>query len=103
MCDNTLRNALREQELSSSRKIEKPFLSEKDIKARFQFAQNHKDWTVSDQERVVFSEETTIYCFGLDGRVWCWIEDKENIHIRVVNQTGKHGGGNIMLWSCLTF
>ena len=43
MCDNTLRNALREQGLSSSRKIEKPFLSEKNIKARFQFAQNHKD------------------------------------------------------------
>ena len=29
-------------------------------------------------------------------------KDKENILVRVVNQTVKHGGGNIMLWSCLT-
>lgn len=102
MCDNTLRNALREQGLSSSKKIKKPFLSEKNIKARFQFAQNHKDWTVSDWERVVFSDETKICRFSSDGRGWCWIEDKENIPVRVVNQTVKHGGGSIMLWSCLT-
>ena len=69
---------MREQGLSSSRKIEKPFLNEKTIKARFQFAQNHKDWRVSDWKRVVFSDETKIYRFSSDGRAWCWIEDKKS-------------------------
>ena len=52
---------------------------------------------MSDWERVVFSDKIKIYRFSLDGRAWCWIEDKENILVRVVNQTVKHGGGGIML------
>ena len=102
ICDNTLRNALREQGLSSFSKIEKPFLSQKNIKARFRFAQIYKDWTVSDWEQVVVSDETKICRFNSDGRTWCWIEDKENIPVHAVNQTVKHGRGSIMLWSCLT-
>jgi hypothetical protein len=39
---------------------------------------------------------------NVDGRSWCWIEDKENIHVRVLNQIVKHGGGSIMRWGCLT-
>lgn len=102
MCDNTLRNALREQGLSSFTKVEKPFLSQKNIKERLRFAETYKDWTVSDWERVVFSDETKISRFNSDGRTWCWIEDKENIPVRAVNQSVKHGAGSIMLWSCLT-
>jgi len=44
----------------------------------------------------VFSDETKISRFNLDGRMWCWIEDKENIHIYVVNQTIQHGGGILL-------
>ena len=43
MCDNTLRNALREQGLSSFTKVKKHALSRKNIKDRFRFAQMHKD------------------------------------------------------------
>ena len=86
MCDNTLRNVLREQGLSSFTKVKKHALSRKNIKDKFRFAQMHKDWTVSDWERVVFSDETKIYRFNSDGRSWCWIEDKENTPVRDVNQ-----------------
>jgi hypothetical protein len=48
MCDNTLRNALREQGLSSFIKVKKHALSRKNIKDKFRFAQMHKDWTVSN-------------------------------------------------------
>ena len=102
MCDNTLRNALREQGLSSFTKVKTHALSRKNIKDKFRFAQMHKYWTVNDWERVVFSGETKLSCFNLDGRTWCWIEDKENIHVRDVNQIVKHGGGSIMLCGCLT-
>lgn len=66
-------------------------------KDRFRFAQMHKDWTVSDWEQEVFSDETKICHFNSNGKTWCWIEDEENIHVRAMNQTVKHGGGSIML------
>ena len=44
MCDNTLKNALREQGLSSFMKVVKPALSQKKFKERFHFAQMYKDW-----------------------------------------------------------
>ena len=56
-CDNTLRNALREQGLSSFAKVKKYALSRKNIKDKFCFAQMLKDWIVSDWERVVFSDK----------------------------------------------
>jgi len=46
MCDNTLRNVLREQGLSSITKVEKHALSYKNIKEIFCFVQSHKDWTM---------------------------------------------------------
>ena len=57
---------------------------------------------MSDWERVVFSDETKICRFSSNGRAWCWIEDKENIPLHTVNRIVKYGGGDIMLWSCLT-
>ena len=103
MCDNTLRNALREQGLYSFTKVKMHALSRKNIKDRLCFAQMHKDWTMKDWEQVVFNDETKICRFNSNGRICCWIEDKENIHVRVVNQIVKHGGGSIMLWGCLTY
>ena len=78
ICDNTLRNVLREQGLSSFTKVKKHALSRKNIKGIFRFAQMHKDWTVSDWERVVFSDENKICRFNLGGRTWCWIEDRKH-------------------------
>ena len=50
----------------------------------------------------MFSDEIKISHFNSDGRTWCWVEDKENILVRVMNPIVKHGGGFIMLWGCLT-
>jgi hypothetical protein len=96
-CDNTLRNALRDVGLKACEKIPKPSLSQRNVQERLRFATIHKDWTVEDWKRVVFSDETKINCFNIDGRSWCWINDKENVPNRIVKQTVKHGGGSIML------
>ena len=34
------------------------------------FAEEHKDWTVEDWKRVIWSDETKINCLGSDGKKW---------------------------------
>lgn len=102
VCVETVRNALREAGLGATEKVSKPALTAKNVKDRLAFAETHKYWTVSDWERVVFSDETRVNRFNSDGRTWCWIRDKKNLPNHTVKQTVKHGGGSVMVWSCLT-
>ena len=98
----TVRNALKEAGLGSIEKLAKPMLSAKNIRARLAFAKAHRDWTVTDWQSVVWSDECKINRFQSDGRVWAWIRDTETLQPRHVKQTVKHGGGRIMVWGCFT-
>ena len=100
--NNILRSALRDAELSACEKIPKPYLSQKNVRERLRFARIHKEWTVEDWKRVVFSDETKINRFNSHGRTWCWVNDQKSLSDRAVKQIVKHGGGSLMLWSCMT-
>ncbi|KAG1617459.1 hypothetical protein G6F44_013053 [Rhizopus delemar] len=63
----------------------------------------HKDWTVDDWKRVIWSDETKINRFNSDGRTWAWIRSRESLKSHHVKMTVKHGGGSIMLWSAITY
>ena len=58
--------------LHSQKKVKKPHLSTKNVKARLEFARIHQHWTVEDSSRVVFSNESKINRFCSDGMTWCW-------------------------------
>jgi len=98
----TVRRAFNQAGLKAGEKETKPKLSAKNIKARLDFARRHRDWTVADWSRVIWSDETKINRFCSDGRSWCWIRDGETRQPRNVKQTVKHGGGSLMVWGCMT-
>jgi transposase len=100
--ERTVRRALQDAGMGAAEKESKPLLSAKNVKARLDFARRHKDWTVEDWKRVVWSDETKINRFCSDGRSWCWVRDGEGRQPRNVKQTVKHGGGSIMVWGCMT-
>lgn len=99
----TVRRALNEAGLGSFVKPKKPHLSAKNIKERLKFAKRHLDWTIADWKRVIWSDETKINRFGTDGRVWAWKRASEPLQSKHVLQTVKHIGGNIKVWSCITY
>ena len=53
-------------------KRKRPLLSAKHRRERMDFALAHKDWTVEDWKKVVWSDETKINRMGSDGRQWVW-------------------------------
>ena len=71
----TVRRALKRGGLSSGVKQKKPKLSLKHIRDHLDFAKRHRNWTISDWERVIFSNECKINRFNSDGRSWCWVCD----------------------------
>jgi transposase len=99
---DTIRRALKENGLFAAPKIKKPLLSLRHRKARLEFANSHKDWTVDDWYKVVWSDETKINCWGSDGREWCWKYRGEAISNRICQPTIKHGGGSLIVWGCMT-
>ena len=99
----TVRNALVEKGLGAIVKPKKPNLSSKNVKARLEWAKAHQDWTVDDWKRVVWTDETKVNRFGSDGRKYCWKRDDMPIQPQHVQKTVKHGGGNVKLWSCITY
>jgi uncharacterized membrane protein len=80
-----------------------PFLSAKHCKVHLDFAYAHKDWTLDDWKRVVWSDETKINCFGSDGCKWVWKKPEKGLSNRLVEETVKFGGGSIMIWGYMTW
>lgn len=99
----TVRRALNEQGLVAMVKPSKPLLSPKNVKARLAWAKAHKDWTIDDWKRVIWSDETKINRFGSDGRHYTYKRLGERLQPKHVKQTVKHGGSSIMIWGCITY
>ena len=63
----TVRRGLKQVGMKSVVKTNRPFLSKRHRKERMDFAIGHKDWTVEDWKRVIWSDESKINRFGSDG------------------------------------
>jgi hypothetical protein len=98
---DTISRALKNKGMKSGEKKKKPLLSQKNIKARLDFARSHQNWTKDDWGRVIFSDETKINRFNSDGRTWFWSRDPNTLNESSVQQTVKHGGGGLMMWGCM--
>ena len=62
-----------------------------------------KDWTISDFYKVIWSDdESKFNLFGSNGRVHVrrWVG--ENFLPECGDRTVKFGGGNVIMWGCIT-
>ncbi|EIE86061.1 hypothetical protein RO3G_10772 [Rhizopus delemar RA 99-880] len=75
----TVCRTLRKAGLGAIEKPKKPLLSAKNIRKRLSWCMSHKDWTIDDWKRVVWSDETKVNIFNSDGRTWTWIRSGESL------------------------
>ena len=95
---STTRLHLKKAGMKAVIKTKCPLLSARHRKACLYFAHAHKDWTLDDWKRVVWSDETKINCLESDGCNWVWKKSGEGQSDRLVEGTAKFGGVSIMIW-----
>lgn len=98
----TSANVLKSMNFFSVIKKKKPLLSKKHQQDRLNFAKRYRNWTIDDWRRVVFSDETKINVWGSDGCKYYWSRPGDKLKPHHLDLTVKHGGGNIMMWGCIT-
>jgi hypothetical protein len=94
---------LKQHSFKAVTKKKKPLLTAVHRKKRLTFALRHKEWTVEDWKRVIWSDETKINRIGSDGKQWVWKQVGDGLIEREVQGTVKFGGGNIMVWGCMSW
>ena len=99
---STVRRRLRDAGLIAKRIVKRPALRRKHIRGRLHFVRKYKEWTDKDWARVVWSDECKINRICSDGHRWVWDDVPGRITTRSVQGTVKFGGGNVMVWACMS-
>ena len=99
---NTIRRVLKRNGLVARVKVKKPSLSDEQRRDRRGFAEEHRDWTLEDWDRVMWSDEAHFTLHPSAGREYCWVRPGAPLTDSQVRPTTKYGGGGIMVWGCFT-
>lgn len=84
--------------LIGAKPSKKPLLSKKNVRARMKFAREHRDWSVADWGRVLWSDESKFNLFSTDGIRYVRRPIGKRNDPKYQIPTVKHGGGSVMIW-----
>lgn len=57
---------------------------------------------ITDWEKVIFADETKVYCFAGEGNQWVWGERGKSNKPYEISEVLKSGGCSVSLWGCIT-
>jgi transposase len=98
----TVRRRRSEAGLGSYIAAKKPGLRPENVEARLNWAIAHKDWTVDDWRRVIWSDESSIWVGVNPRRQWVIRLPGERLNRKYVKKTFKSAQVKVMVWACFT-
>ena len=100
----TVRRRSVEAGLSARKASKKPFISQKNRRARLAFAKAHIGWSPAQWKNILFSDESKFNIKGSDTKNFTVRRPKnERLKPQYCKGTVKHGGGSIMVWACFSY
>lgn len=97
---STVKSRLRSAGMNGRIAAKKPLLREINRRKRLQWAREHKNWSVNDWRRVLWTDESKFELFGSKRRVFVRRRVGEKFNMECITPTVKHGGGSVMVWGC---
>lgn len=98
----TVRNVLRESNFHGRIARKKFFVSKQNRIKRMEFAKLYINKDLNFWKRWIFTDESKFNIFGPDGRCKVWRKANTELELKNMCGTIKHGGGNIMVWGCMS-
>ncbi|KAK3508007.1 hypothetical protein QTP70_010146 [Hemibagrus guttatus] len=98
----TISAALHQSGLYGRVARQKPLLSKRHMTACLEFFKRHLKDSQTMRNKILWSEETKIELFGLNGKRHVWRKPGTAHHLANTIPTVKHGGGSIMLCGCFS-
>lgn len=80
----------------------KPWISKKNRAARLKFAKEHKDWTIEQWKRILWSDESKNNLFGSDGRRFVRRPAGKRFDKNYIRPTVKHSA-SVMPWGAFHY
>ena len=99
----TVRRRLDEAGLYGRVARRKPLLTDKHRRVRLEWAREREHWSARDWESIIWSDESKFNLIGNDGRVFVRRRVGEELLPECTKQTMKFGGGNVMVWGCISY
>ena len=101
-CEETIRRVIRKEGFNGRVARKKPFINETNRKRRLDFARQYVSKDEHFWSNVIFCDESKFNLFGSDGKVMVWRKPNDELKHGCVKTTVKHGGGNVMVWGCVS-
>ena len=105
VCSKTIQHRLKEKGLiwkkKCKKKCKKPYVSEKNRKARLAFAREHVGWSLDQWKRVVWSDESPFSLHNQSPQ-YVWRTTDDNLTSRSMQSTVKHPK-SINVWECFSW
>lgn len=98
----TLSRRRSEAGLGSYIAAEKPGLRAENVEKRLQWALEHRDWTIEQWKRVIWSDESSLWIGVNPRRQWVIRPPGERLNRRYVKKTFKSAQVKTMIWACFT-
>jgi len=99
----TVKDRLKKAGLPARVARRKPLLSEKNRRARYEWAKEHRYLTEYDWRNVIFSDESPFTLFQDGGKQYVRRRANEAYLDKCLFPTVKHGGGKIQVWGCFSW
>lgn len=98
----TFLNRLLGAGLKAYKARKKPIINEKKRRARLMFEKDHKDWTVEDWSKVIFSDESNFQLCPTPGRLMVRQRPGEAYKPLCLAPTVTFGGSSVMIRGCFS-